>query len=241
MVFYVWVIHFLSLKWSFNLVNLKKPPSSSINWFLLYILSLNIVFFQKLKCLFFKSLVTYINDFSYFIKLVSSCTFSGSPKFISVWIVCSLKRIAIMIFAFGFWPQSLMEMVWKLFGYSICVSVNSFGIWLISDWSFLSEACFKRSIFSWRCLICFFNSSSSVLLMDELDRDGGFSLWFFMLNAFSCLTFVFGYILVDIFVLFNFGSMFALLHLQKQSFPCFLLLYIFFLNSCSINTLMFRH
>ena len=118
-----------------------------------------------------------------------------------------------MISTFCCWPPSMMEAVWKFFGY-FCGSVDWLRDWFTNDWFLLDESCCKLSISSCKCLICLFNPSSLVWLVDELDRDDGFSLLFLMFRAFSCSIVVLCSVVVDIFVLLDFLSMSVLLRLR---------------------------
>ena len=105
----------------------------------------------------------------------------------SVFMVCSIKLIMLMISLFCCWHPSMMEVVWKFFGRLIGLviglqMIGSFLMNLIFSFLFLLVC----SMFSWY-LNCFFNPSSSVWFVD---REGGFSL-FLMVSVFSCSIVVF--------------------------------------------------
>ena len=158
-------------------------------------------------------------DIPYWVKLVCNCIFNCSQKLFSVSMVCSIKRITLLVSTFCCCPASMMEVVWKFFGCCFCCSVDWLRDWFINDWFLLDESCFKLSLSSCRCLICLLNPSSLVLLVDELDRDGGSPLLFLMFSAFSCSIVVLCRVVIDIFVLLQFLSK------------------LFFLNSFLISSL----
>ena len=145
---------------------------------------------------------------------MSSCIFNCSPKFFSVFMVCSIKLITLMISTYCCWPPSMMETVWKFFGCWFYCSVDWLRDSFINDWFLLDASCFKLSISSCKCLICLLNPSSLVWFVDELDRDGGFPLLFLMFSAFSCSIVVLCWVVVDIFVLLDFLSISVLLRLR---------------------------
>ena len=95
-------------------------------------------FVYKMKCCFCKHFVTEVYNLPYWIRLVSSCIFNCSPKFLIVFMVCSMQLI--MLF-FSILSPLLLEANFAFFE-CVCYCFSSFNDRLLHV-SFMLELRFR--------------------------------------------------------------------------------------------------